>query len=125
MKIAIPSDDGARVAGHAGQARHWLIYDNDTAAAQPRRIELDKPQVLHHWKDQGPHPLDGVDVIVAASAGDGFVRRMTKRGVEVVLTGERDAGRAAAAVRSGERLPKPPFNPHLLLCKLRDLFSPH
>jgi hypothetical protein len=28
MKIAIPSDDGVRIAGHAGQAHHWLLYDN-------------------------------------------------------------------------------------------------
>jgi hypothetical protein len=28
MKIAIPSDDGVRITGHAGQARHWLLYDN-------------------------------------------------------------------------------------------------
>jgi len=123
MKIAIPSDDGVHVAGHAGQARHWLIYDDGADPARPERLELDKPEVLHHWKDRGPHPLDDVDVMVATSAGDAFVRRMADRGVTVHLTGERDAARAAAGVRNGEPLPRPPFNPHLLLCKLRDLFS--
>jgi len=122
-KIAIPTEDGVHVAGHAGQARHWLIYGRADDDAPPARIELDKPQILHHWKGDGPHPLDGVDVMIATSAGDAFVRRMAKRGVEVILTAERDAARAAAAVRTGQRLPKPPFNPHLLLCKLRDLFS--
>ncbi len=123
--IAMPSEDGVQVGGHAGQARHWLLYDTDADHAPPTRVELDKPRVLHHWKDQGPHPLDGVDVMIATSAGDAFVRRMAKRGVEVILTGERNAARAFAAVRDGERLPKPRFNPHVLLCKLRDLFSNH
>ena len=124
-KIAIPSDDGVHIAGHAGQAQHWLIYDTAAPDAPPARIELDKPRVLHYWKDQGPHPLDDVHVIVTGSAGDAFVRRMAKRGVEVILTGERNAARAAAAARNNTRLPKPPFNPHILLCKLRDLFSRH
>lgn len=123
LKIAIPTEDGLHVAGHAGQARQWLLYDAD--GVEPRRIELDKPQVLHYWKDEGPHPLDDVDVMIATSAGDAFVRRMAKRGVTVHLTGERDAARAAATVRNGKALPKPPLNPHLLLCKLRDLFARH
>jgi predicted Fe-Mo cluster-binding NifX family protein len=125
MKIAIPSKDGRKVAGHAGQARHWLVYDSDGIDAAPERLELDGPQVLHYWQDDGPHPLDDVDVMIATSAGDAFVRRMAKRGVRVILTAERDATRAARAVRDGEELPKPPFNPHLLLCKIRDLFSKH
>jgi len=66
MKIAIPSDDGRKIAGHAGQARQWLVYDSDAI-------------------DAAPEP----------------------------------------AVRNGEALPKPPFNPHLLFCKIRDLFSKH
>jgi predicted Fe-Mo cluster-binding NifX family protein len=125
MKIAIPSDDGRKIAGHAGQARQWLVYDSDAIDAAPEPVALDGPQVLHYWKDDGPHPLDDVDVMVATSAGDAFVRRMAKRGVQVILTGERDAARAARAVRDGETLPKPPFNPHLLFCKIRDLFSKH
>ena len=44
-KIAIPSDDRVHIAGHAGQARHWLIYDTAAPDAPPARIELDKPRV--------------------------------------------------------------------------------
>jgi hypothetical protein len=125
MKIAIATKDYTQVAGHAGQARHWLLYDSDSESAEPGRIQLDKAQVFHHWEGDGPHPLDGISVIVAGSAGDGFLRRMGKRGVQVLLTGERDATRAFAAVLAGEVLPDPAFDPSLLLCRLRDLFSKH
>jgi predicted Fe-Mo cluster-binding NifX family protein len=125
MKIAIATNDYTRVAGHAGQARHWLLYDSDLDTPEPRRIQLEKAQVFHHWDSDAPHPLDGISVIVAGSAGDGFLRRMTKRGVQVLLTGERDATRALSAVLNGELLPDPTFDPSLLLCRLRDLFSKH
>jgi predicted Fe-Mo cluster-binding NifX family protein len=125
MKIAIATKDYTHVAGHAGQARHWLLYDSDSESAAPARVQLDKAQVFHHWEGDGPHPLDGIEVIVAGSAGDGFLRRMSKRGVSVLLTGERDATRAFTAVLGGKILPDPAFDPSLLLCRLRDLFSNH
>lgn len=125
MKVAIATDDYVRVAGHAGQARRWLVHDSADGGPQPQRIRLEKTQVFHHWQEDGPHPLDGVSVIVAGSAGDGFLRRMAKRGVEVRLTGERDAARALAKVLDGQPLATPPFDPTRLLCRVRDLFSKH
>ncbi|WP_295454486.1 hypothetical protein [uncultured Thiodictyon sp.] len=125
MKIAIATKDFTRVAGHAGQARHWLLYDSEAPAPEPLRIELEKAQVFHHWEGDGPHPLDGVAVMVAGSAGEGFRRRMGKRAVDVLLTGEPNAGRALAAVLKGEVLPDPTFDPSVLVCRLRDLFSKH
>ncbi len=126
MKIAIATKDYTRVAGHAGQARHWLLYDSASVDGAPVQVELPRAQVFHHWEgDAGAHPLDGVSVIIAGSAGDGFRRRMTKRGVEVILTGEPDAARAFSAVLQGEVLPEPGFDPTTLVCRLRDLFSKH
>lgn len=57
-------------------------------AALDGGLALSRAQVFHHWDDAGPHPLDGVAVLVARSAGDGFLRRIQKRGVNVRLTGE-------------------------------------
>lgn len=125
MKIAIATNDYSHVSGHAGQARHWLLYDSDTPSPEPLRIQLEKAQVFHHWDEEGSHPLDDVAVIVAGSAGDGFRRRMSKRGVAVLLTSERDAEQALSAVLKGAVLPEPGFDPSLLLCRLFDLFSKH
>ena len=125
MKIAVATKDYTRVAGHAGQVRHWLLYDSDAEGPQPVRVELPKAQVFHHWEGGGPHPLDGICAIVAGSAGEGFRRRMAKQGVDLLLTGEPDAARALHSVLSGEVLPDPGFDPGMLLCRLRDLFSKH
>ena len=72
MKIAIAvSDDSTRVSGHAGQARHWLLYDclPGQTLPEPERLELTKEQLPHHFKDDGPHPLHGVEILVAGSGG--------------------------------------------------------
>jgi predicted Fe-Mo cluster-binding NifX family protein len=130
MKIAIATKDFDTVSSHAGQARQWLLYDlsnhrSNQLLPAPERIDLDKDQVLHVFEDNAPHPLDGVDLIVAASAGDGFIRHMKKRGAEVLLTGEADPALAITKILAGEALPDPRFDITLALCKVRDLFSRH
>lgn len=130
MKIAIPTKDWQTVAGHAGQARRWLVYDLGTGRdyaqqglPEPARVELETSQVLHHFEDDGPHPLDGVELVIAASAGDGFIRHMKTRGADVVLTGESNPAKALEAVASGADLPQQRFDITTSLCKVRDLFS--
>ncbi|MBL8439381.1 MAG: hypothetical protein JNM61_14380 [Zoogloeaceae bacterium] len=127
MKIAIPTQDYTRVAGHAGQARHWLVFDCEPGLPLPvgERVELTKEQVFHHFQDDAPHPLDGVELVVAGSAGDGFVRHLAKRGAQVLLTGEADPSAALAKILAGEALPDPRFDVTTTLCKLRDFFSRH
>jgi len=130
MKIAIATKDFATVSSHAGQTRQWLVYDLSAHRANqllpaPFRVDLEKEQILHVFADNAPHPLDGVDIVVAASAGDGFVRHMKKRGAEVLLTGESDPAVAITRILAGEALPDPRFDITMALCKLRDLFSKH
>jgi hypothetical protein len=123
----MPTTDFETVAGHAGQSRRWLVFDwePESAIPEPWRVELEKRQVFHHFEADEPHPLDGVGLIVAQSAGDGFLRRMRRRNVEVLLTGERDPRRALERILAGEALPDPRFDVTLILCKVRDLFSKH
>ncbi|MBS1138978.1 MAG: hypothetical protein H6R13_431 [Proteobacteria bacterium] len=128
MKIAIATKDFATVSSHAGQTRQWLLYDLTEHRANrllpaPRRVDLEKEQVLHVFEDDAPHPLDGVDIVVAASAGDGFIRHMKKRGTEVLLTGETDPAIAITRLLAGEALPDPRFDITTSLCRIRDLFS--
>ena len=129
MKIAIATKDWHTVSGHAGQARCWLLYDltqnPESALAVPKRVELPKEQVFHHFREDGPHPLDGVEIVVAGSAGDGFIRHMKKRGAEVLLTGETDPAAALKRILAGEALPDQRFDVTTAFCKLRDLFSRH
>ena len=128
MKIAIATKDFTEVSGHAGQTRQWLVYDLANHRANqllpaPWRIDLAKEQVLHVFEDNAPHPLDGIDIVVCASAGEGFIRHMKKRGAEVLLTGESDPALAITRILAGEALPDPRFDITTTLCKLRDLFS--
>lgn len=128
MKIAIATKDFATVSSHAGQTRQWLVYDLSEHRAHqllpvPLRVDLDKEQVLHVFEDNAPHPLDGVDIVVAASAGDGFIRHMKKRGSDVLLTGESDPAIAITRILAGEALANQRFDITTALCKVRDLFS--
>jgi hypothetical protein len=130
MKIAVPTRDWVAVSGHAGQARCWLVYDLAGQDAgeplpPPTRIELAKEQLFHHFRDDSSHPLDGIEIVLAGSAGDGFIRRMKKRGADVLLTGETDPALALARIVAGEGLPDQRFDITTGLCKLRDLFSRH
>lgn len=128
MRIAIATrDDWNAVSGHAGQCRRWLVYDCEPGRPlpAPTRVELTKEQLPHHFQDDGPHPLHGVAVMVAGSAGDGFLRHMAKWGSEVLLTGEQVPAAALRKVLAGEALPDTRFDVSTTLCKLRDLFSRH
>lgn len=128
MRIAIATnDDGSQVSGHAGQARHWLCYDCTPGQepAPPRRLALTKEQLPHHFKDDGPHPLHGVEILVAGSAGDGFIRHMQAWGAQVLLTGEAQPDVALRKILAGEALADTRFDVTTTLCKLRDLFSRH
>ncbi len=130
MKIAIATKNWLTVSGHAGQARCWLLYDLKPSQPgeplpAPARVELAKEEMLHHFRDDASHPLDGVEIVVAGSAGEGFVRHMQKRGAEVLLTGETDPSAALARILAGEALPDQRFDVTTALCKLRDLFSRH
>lgn len=130
MKIAIATSNFTAVSGHAGKTRHWLVYDlagyhPDEWLPAPQRITLEKHQVLHTFADAGAHPLDGVDIVLAASAGEGFIRHMKKRGSKVLITGETDPAMAIACILAGEALPGQRFDVTTIFCKVRDLLSRH
>jgi len=130
MKIALSTKHFKTICGHAGQCRNWLIYDlagysGGQPLPEPRQIVLEKMQAIHHFSGDGPHPLDGTTLVLTASAGDGFVRRMQQRGAEVIKTGETDPAAALAHVLAGEAQPEPDFDITTSLCKVFDLFSKH
>lgn len=128
VKIAIATKyDWTKVSGHAGQTRDWLVFvcEPGRTIPEPQRVQLSKEQLPHYFKDDGPHPLFGVEIVVAGSAGDGYVRHMEKWGAIVLLTGEVDPFAALKKILNGEALPETRFDITTTLCKLRDLFSTH
>ena len=128
MKVAIATHkDWSQVSGHAGRAREWLLFDcrPGEPLPEPQRIALTMEQLPHHFEDDGPHPLQGVELLIAGSAGDGFLRHMAGWGAQVLLTGEIDPLAALNKVLAGEALPDTRFDVTTALCKVRDLFSRH
>ena len=127
MRIAVASTDWVKVSGHAGRARRWLVFEagDDRRLGAPERVELAPEMVFHHFEDDRPHPLDGIAALIAVSAGEGFMARMKRRGIDARLTAEADPERAVREYLD-ETLPPPKPRPiGALICKVFDLFSKH
>jgi predicted Fe-Mo cluster-binding NifX family protein len=131
MYIAVASRDGKSVAGHIGKCADWIVFEvsrPEEADAQPlvteqARITLPKELVFHHYKDEQPHPLKECAAVIGASAGESFVTKMARRGMEVVLTAESDSATAVAAYARDKVLPPKPRPIGSLVCKIRDALS--
>lgn len=90
MRIAVSSQNFRTVTGHAGQARRFIVFEAD-GQETPREIErldLDRNMAIHGYDHSAGHPLDSMNVLITGSAGEGFVRHLGTRGVQVVATGE-------------------------------------
>lgn len=130
MIFAVASSDFLRVTGHAGKARKFLVFEAGDGGPprELRRVDLNRDQVFHNFKDDlahSDHPLAGIDVLIAASCGPGFLTRMQQRGVAAVLTREDDPAMAVQDYLK-DRLPPPRPRPITgLFCRLRDAFSDH
>ena len=127
MKIAVASKDGKTVGGHAGRARRWLVYavDDGGAVSAPEIVSFGAEMVFHNFADDQPHPLDGVTALIAASAGEGFLKRMARRGIDARLTSEGDPVAAVRAYHTNSLPPPKPRPVGGLLCKALDLLSNH
>lgn len=115
--IAVAVDRQGRVADHAGRARRWEVFDvwPGQAPVNIYAIELAEQAVLHHWHvTEYPerHPLHGVDAAIAATAGEGVIRRLGERGVNLLTTGESDPERAVRAFLAGDLPPGKPHDEH-------------
>jgi len=106
MRIGITSQNFRTITGHAGKTRRFLIFEAE-GGSKPReveRLDLPKEMSLHEYHGDD-HPVYGLDVVITASCGSGFVQRLARHGVRVVATSENDPATAAAAVAEGRPLP--------------------
>jgi len=112
MKIAVTSQNFRTITGHAGKTRRFIIYEqtSEEGIREFKRLDLTKEMSIHNFHGEGEHPVDEADIIVTASCGDGFIRRMASRGVRVIQTSVIDPLEAVSALCEG--LPLPEARPH-------------
>lgn len=108
MRIAVSSQNYRTITGHAGKTRRFLIYDVQPQQ-EPReleRLDLPKEMSLHEYHGND-HPLfnAGIDAVLTASAGENFVNRLGRRGIQVMTTSESDIAAALSALSAGTPLP--------------------
>jgi predicted Fe-Mo cluster-binding NifX family protein len=108
MRIAVTSQNFRSITGHAGKSRRFIVYEiaSEGEPAEVDRLDLPKEMSLHEYHGDD-HPLYrlGLDAVVTASAGAGFVQRMARHGIKVLATSETDIGSALARVSAGKPLP--------------------
>lgn len=113
MKIGITSQNFRTITGHAGKARRFFVYEGSNGADIKLidKIDLPKDQSIHassHTKNPvEKHPIDDLDILITASCGDGFQRKMKSRGITLVKTSEQDPLVAATDFIAGKMLPPP------------------
>lgn len=111
MNIAVTSQNFRSITGHAGKARRFIIYhvkdaQKDGQIEEHSRLDLSKEQCFHEWhgNDDQPHPLDIADVLLTTSCGAGFVKRMARRNIRLLITPETDP-KTAVALFLQDKLP--------------------
>jgi predicted Fe-Mo cluster-binding NifX family protein len=91
MLIAIASQNFRTITGHAGMTRRFMVFNAEPGQPPQEvdRLDLPKEQAIHEFQGDA-HPLDAVQVVIAGSAGAGFVNRMAARGIKAIATAETD-----------------------------------
>ena len=112
MKVAVTSQNRRDITEHAGRCRNFWVYDvDDGIILDSTLVELPKESSFHDSSPHAPHPLDGVELLISGGMGEGLRLRLARRGIEGVVTTERDPERAVKAWLAG-RLPIGPTHAH-------------
>lgn len=108
LKVAIASQNLKQITAHAGRARKFLVFDVSTDGSwqQGVTIKLPKEMAMHDFAGEH-HPLYDMDILVIGGCGPGFVKRMQRHDLEVIITSESSPVQAITALAAGETLPPP------------------
>jgi len=111
MKVGVTSQNFRTITGHAGKTRRFLVFSEKSPGQwqEFERIDLPREMSMHEFKGTD-HPVDALDVLITAGCGEGFIRKMARRGVEVIQTGESDPEVAVNKLMAGLSLE--PAVPH-------------
>ena len=109
MKIAVASQNREQITEHAGLCRKFWIYETGLEAISGKELlELPKEQSFHESSPHDPHPLDGVQILIAGNMGKGLVRRLEAKGIKAIITPETNPDKAVAAFLDGSLATSPP-----------------
>jgi len=114
MRIGFTSQNFRTITGHAGRTRRFLVYDLDEAgqATELERLDLPEEMTMHAFHQDGPHPLDALDVLVTKECGPDFMTRMARRGVTVVISAtDTDPASVLKGIADGTVSTAPPAVP--------------
>ena len=112
MKIAVTSQNRKNVTDHAGRCRKFWIFQVENDAVVDRQLlELPKEQSFHDSSPHAEHPLDDVDVLISGGMGQGLMRRLARKNIRCLITGEDDPEAAVTLFIAGKLEGAPP-RPH-------------
>jgi predicted Fe-Mo cluster-binding NifX family protein len=102
MRIAVTSDDGIHVTGHAGHCRRfWVCTVEDGEMRDRALVELAPGQSFHDSNHELPGPLAGVTMLVTGGMGAGLRARLGEIGVVVLSADQVDIEKVFATVVAG------------------------
>ncbi|WP_293813809.1 hypothetical protein [uncultured Aquitalea sp.] len=101
MEIAIASQNRRTTTAHAGKCTHFWVLNTEKGSCVS--LQLEPEQMLSLAGDLAEHPLQQVDVVLAASAGQQLAARLASVGTILSLTEHGDPRAAAEAWLKGCR----------------------
>jgi len=81
--------------------KFWIYKIVDKKIASKSLLELALEQSFHESHGVGPHPLDGIDVLISGGAGQGLIQRLSNMGIQGLVTLEKDPDSAVASYLAG------------------------
>lgn len=102
MKIAVTSQDRAKVTAHAGHCQHFWIYEIIAAqVAQKTLVDVSHDQTFHEFAGQLPTHLEDVQVLISGGMGQSLTQRLARNGIEGLVTAETQPDVAVSAYLAG------------------------
>lgn len=109
MKIAVASQDSLTISPHPGQCRHFLLFTvREGKVVERHSLHIAHEETFNHSDPRRPHPLAGVQVLIAGGLGQGLLHRLEAMHIQGVATPEGNPERAVQLYLGGSLPQRPP-----------------
>ena len=107
MKIGVTSQNFRTITAHGGKARRFIIFEVSPGGqiSETERLDLPKEMSIHEHPCNAAHPIDGLDVLITGSCGDGFLRKLADRGIKSHCDPGNRSGGSRCDAGIGQTLP--------------------